>query len=45
MVNVMRSASGRFDVVVHGNRGVITTFENLSEKSVSKLGTRYGWKK
>lgn len=35
---------GRFNVVVQGDRGVVTTFKNLSEKSLERLGKNYGWK-
>jgi RHS repeat-associated protein len=35
---------GRFNVVVWGERGLITTFERLSQKSLDRLGKNYGWK-
>lgn len=41
-VSYMENA-GRFDVVVHGDRGVITTFEKLSQKSFDRLAKNYGW--
>ena len=34
----------QFNVVVEGQRGIITTFENLSQKSLDRLGKNYGWK-
>jgi len=40
----VREVEGRFNVVVQGERGVITTFKNLSEKSLSRLAKNYGWK-
>lgn len=42
-VRVLQNEAGRFDVVVDGSRGLITTFSNLSQKSLERLGTRYGW--
>lgn len=35
--------NGRFNVVVSGERGVITTFKNLSERSLARLARNYGW--
>jgi len=35
---------GRFNVVVEGERGIITTFRNLSQKSLDGLAKNYGWK-
>jgi RHS repeat-associated protein len=43
-VNVLQNASGRYNVVVSGDRGIITTFENLSQKSLDRLTRNYGWK-
>jgi hypothetical protein len=34
---------GRFNVVVEGERGIITTFRNLSQKSLDRLAKNYGW--
>ena len=42
-VRVLQNEAGRFDVVVDGSRGLITMFSNLSQKSLERLGTRYGW--
>lgn len=42
-VRVLQSATGRFDVVVEGSRGLITTFKNLSQNSLNRLASRYGW--
>ena len=39
----VRQVNGRFNVVVQGERGVITTFKNLSEKSLDRLAKNYGW--
>lgn len=35
---------GKFNAVVEGNRGVITTMKNWSQKSIDKIAKRYGWK-
>jgi len=43
-VRILQNASGRFNVVVEGERGIITTFENLSQKSLDRLGRNYGWR-
>ena len=42
-VRVLQTQAGRFNIVVEGERGVITTFENLRPKAVDRLATRYGW--
>jgi len=43
-VRILQNEAGRFNVVVEGERGIITTFENLSQKSLDRLGRNYGWK-
>lgn len=40
----VKATGERFDVVVEGDRGVITTFRNLSQKSLDRLRERYGWR-
>jgi RHS repeat-associated protein len=42
-VRILQNETGRFNVVVEGDRGIITTFENLSQKSLNRLGENYGW--
>lgn len=42
-VRVLENEAGSFDVVVDGERGLITTFSSLSKKSLERLATRYGW--
>jgi hypothetical protein len=42
-VNILEEG-GKFNVVVSGDRGVITTFQNLSQKSLDRLARNYGWK-
>lgn len=39
----VQEVGGKFNVVVHGERGVITTLKTISEKSLVRLGNRYGW--
>ena len=43
-VSILQNAAGRFNVVVEGQRGIITTFENLSQGSLARLARNYGWK-
>ena len=43
-VRIHQNELGRFNVVVEGERGIITTFENLSQKSLDRLAKNYGWK-
>lgn len=40
---VLQGADGRFSVVVDGRRGLITTFQNLSQNSLDRLAKNYGW--
>ena len=42
-VRVLQNQAGRFNVVVDGDRGLITTFSNLSQKSFDRLANNYGW--
>ena len=42
-VHVMQNTQSRFSVVVSGERGIITTFENISQKSFDRLSKNYGW--
>jgi RHS repeat-associated protein len=45
-VFVAQGASGRFNAVIQNGEGrVITTFENLSQKSLDRLSRNYGWRK
>ena len=43
-VRILETTPGRFDVVVEGERGVITTFKNLSQKSLGRLSKNYKWR-
>ncbi|WP_309670459.1 RHS repeat-associated core domain-containing protein [Gemmatimonas sp.] len=38
-----QQVGSRLNVVVQGERGVITTFRNLSDKSLARLAKNYGW--
>jgi hypothetical protein len=42
-VHILQNAEGRFNVVVWGDRGLITTFQNLRQKSFDRLSKNYGW--
>ena len=44
IVKILTNEAGRSSVVVSGERGIITTFENLSQKSLDRLAINYGWK-
>ncbi len=37
-------APGRFNAVVIGQKGIITTMRNWSEKSIIRIAKNYGWK-
>ncbi|MEZ4909180.1 MAG: hypothetical protein R2771_16405, partial [Saprospiraceae bacterium] len=36
--------SGRYNAVVEGKKGIITTMENWSQKSINRIAKNYGWK-
>ena len=42
-VRILQNGAGRYDIVVEGDRGLITTFKNLSQKSFDRLANNYGW--
>ncbi len=42
-VRILQNEAGRFNVVVEDERGIITTFESLSQKSLDRLRRNYGW--
>ena len=44
IARVLQQADGRFSVVVDGDRGLITTFQNLSQSSLDRLAKNYDWK-
>jgi len=39
----VQQVGGRFNVVVTGERGVITTFKTIGQKAFDRLARRYGW--
>jgi RHS repeat-associated protein len=43
IARVLQQADGRFSVVVDGDRGLMTTFQNLSQSSLDRLAKNYGW--
>ena len=44
MVRILKTSPGQFNVVVEGDRGIITTFKNLSQKALDRLSKNYDWK-
>ena len=40
---IYQTASGRFNVAVFGRNGLITSFKNISQKSLDRLSKNYGW--
>lgn len=42
-VSLHEFAPGRFNVVVDGKRGLITTMGNWSQKSINRIAKNYGW--
>ena len=42
-VHVLKNWRGKYNVVVSGKRGIITTFKNISHKSYLRLSKNYGW--
>ena len=42
-VYVKEVASGRFNVIVEGQRGVVTALKNIPQGAVSRLAQNYGW--
>jgi len=43
-VRILEQQSGRFNVVVEGEKGIITTFQNLSQSALDRLARNYGWR-
>jgi hypothetical protein len=43
-VFIKELGGGKFNVIVEGEHGVVTAIKNISQKSLEKLATRYGWK-
>ena len=40
---IYQTASGRFNVAVFGRNGLVTSFKNISQKSLDRLSKNYGW--
>ncbi|HEU4589246.1 MAG TPA: hypothetical protein VFS11_11380 [Gemmatimonadales bacterium] len=39
----IQAVGGRYNVVVMGERGLVTNLKTISEKSLMRLAKRYGW--
>ena len=44
IVSIVTDAANRSNVVIHSGNGIITTFQGLSQKSLGRLGAKYGWR-
>ena len=42
-VYIYQKASGKFNVAVFGRNGFVTSFRNISQKSLDRLSKNYGW--
>jgi hypothetical protein len=40
----IKAVGDRFNVIVEGERGVVTALKNISQKSLDRLSRNYGWK-
>lgn len=43
-VYVQKVSPDKFNVIVEGERGVVTALKNLDQKAVNNLAKNYGWK-
>jgi predicted ThiF/HesA family dinucleotide-utilizing enzyme len=43
VVRIVATANGRFNVVVEGEKGYITSFRTVTQKTLDRLAKRYGW--
>ncbi|MCX6602066.1 MAG: RHS repeat-associated core domain-containing protein [Acidobacteria bacterium] len=43
-VYIKELGGGKFNFIVEGEHGVVTAIKNISQKSLERLATRYGWK-
>lgn len=39
----VQEVGGRYNVVVEGERGVVTNLKTIPEKALTRLATKYGW--
>jgi len=42
-VFIKETAQGRFNVIVEGERGIITAFRNIRRGALERLSRNYGW--
>jgi len=40
----VRAVGTRFNVVVEGSRGIITTFQGIDARALANLAAKYGWR-
>jgi len=40
----IKQVNGKYNVIVEGYNGVITSLKNISEKSLNRLSNNYGWR-
>lgn len=43
-VYIKEVSSGKFNVIVEGDRGIITALKNISQKSLERLMKNYNWR-
>jgi len=44
IVRILEVGPGKFNVVVEGEQGVITTFRHIGKNAMDRLAARYGWR-
>jgi RHS repeat-associated protein len=44
IVRILEAGPGKFNVVVEGEQGVITTFRHIGKNALDRLAARYGWR-
>ncbi|MGC7931694.1 hypothetical protein ACP3VS_24230, partial [Lysinibacillus sp. VIII_CA] len=40
----IKQVNGKYNVIVEGDNGVITSLKNISENSLNRLSDNYGWR-
>ena len=43
-VYIKETSDGKFNVIVEGNRGIITALKNISQKALNRLMKNYNWR-
>ena len=43
-VYIKEISPGKYNVIVEGNRGIITALKNISKKSLDRLSKNYNWR-